>query len=330
MPYPHDFDTTWLVLLAVACASPVNEPAGVSASGTGGHDVAGTAGVATSGGAGEPATTTLGGQAASGGGSLGGGGTTGAGTGGGEAAAASGAVGLGGLGGAFTAPGRFQSVDLKGQCRQGTPEGAGETVVVEEGAAYDVTAYGSEIGHHCGQDQGRFVYTELAGDFDVRAQITEMNNFGALHFKQHSTPVKSGLMVRQGLQPGDLYIAIHAASPDEHYPDAFHFDMRREPGGWLGIEGTFFYGYLNNGHAIYQRQYPNIWVRLQRVGTTLRGFASQDGQTWVAPQGHAEYTVDWGSTLLVGLSSSSAPEGSFNAKSVTRFRQVSGFPAPLQ
>jgi len=65
---------------------------------------------------------------------------------------------------------------------------------------------------------------------------------------------------------------------------------------------------------------------LQRVGTTFKAFASQDGQTWVAAQGNAQYTADWAEPLLVGLSASSAPEGSFNAKSVTQFRQVSGFP----
>ncbi len=313
-----------LLALATACGADAAAPSSPSIAGGAAGQSAGPVVVSDTGGAngglggGAGTSTTTGGMAMAG-----------------AAVAAAGTAGsadsTGGTAGAGTVTPDsrlFTSVDFKGECRHGVPELDGETHVVVEGAGYDVVAYGSEMGHHCGQDQGRFLYVELTGDFDVWVQVAAMNNFGALHFKGHTTPVKSGLMVRQGLAPADPYIAIHAASPDPNYPDAFHFDMRREVGGWLGLEGTFSYGYLNSSQPIFLRQLPNIWVRLQRIGNLFKAYASQDGQSWLPPQGHAEYTADWGSSLYVGLSSASAPEGEFNAKSATEFRNLAGFPAP--
>ncbi len=217
----------------------------------------------------------------------------------------------------------LDSVDLRGDCDGGRPDTPGETLTVEDLRSYDLTAYGSQMGHSCGEDQGRFVHLQVEGDFDVSVQIPFMDNFGLLQGEQ-AHPVKAGLMVREGLEPPARYIAIWAVQPsDDYFPDAFHFDFRSQQGAYLGVNG-FDYGFLNQGDEIFQRQLPNIWVRLRREGPRVYGFASEDGQTWIAPS-LAWFDHDFGPTLYVGIAASSAANGGYDARSVTRFRNLSGF-----
>ncbi len=216
------------------------------------------------------------------------------------------------------------SLDLRGTCDGGTPDVPGETSTVEELHSYDVTAYGSQFGHNCGEDQGRFVYLQVEGDFDVAVQISFMDNFG-LAQDQPPHPVKAGLMMREALQPSARYIAIWAAQPSDDFPDAFQFDFRSEQGGYLGVSG-FEYGYLNQKDAIYARQLPNIWVRLRREGERVFAFASEDGQTWIAPS-RPSFDNDLGPTAYLGVAASSAEDGGYAARSVTAFRNLSGFDA---
>jgi hypothetical protein len=263
-----------------------------------------------------------------------------AGTGGGAAGGAgapanAGSAGSGGAGGGAGgaanvgsfSDGVFTHVDLKGHCLDhGVPTKDGKSVVVTPGEAYDVTAIGAEIGHHCGSDQGRFVYVELDGDFDVSAQLAHMSNGGAVtDGRGRPTPTKAGIMARVGLEPTALFIAMHAAEPIAEFPDAWSFDRRGEPNGNLAT-GGFDYGFINNGSALFKRQLPNIYVRLKRVGNTFYGFASVDGVNW-SPSSKASYTADYPSKLFVGLSQMSAPENERDSvESVTHFRMLRGFP----
>ncbi len=221
------------------------------------------------------------------------------------------------------------SVDLRGNCDGGSPDTPGATSTVEDLRSYDVTAYGSQIGHACGEDQGRFVYLQIEGDFDVAVQITSMDNFGLLQGQSSARPVKAGLMVREGLQPSARYLGIWAAQPTDNFPDAFQFDFRSLPGGHLGVAG-FDYAWLNMQDAIFDRQLPNIWVRLRRERERVYAFASEDGQTWIAPS-QPWFDNDFGPTVYVGIAASSAEDGGYAARSVTRFRNLSGFDtlAPL-
>ena len=85
----------------------------------------------------------------------------------------------------------------------------------------------------------------------------------------------------------------------------------------------FEYGWLNREDAISSRQLPNIWVRLRREGGKAYGFASQDGKSWTATS-RPFYDNDFAPKLYVGLAAASAPNGAYDAKSLTRFVNLSG------
>ena len=223
----------------------------------------------------------------------------------------------------------LQSVDHRGDCRHGVPAKDGETILLPKEKGLSLVAYGSEYGHHCGQDQGRFAYVPLAGDFDVAVQVSAITNDGEQHFKKHATPAKAGLMLRDGNGPADRYVAIWAVSNDalEHYPDAFHFDARLVRGAWLGSKpkGEFVYGYVNRKHGeLFVRNYPNVWVRLKRTGDRVAAFVSKDAQTWASPSTPA-FELPLPEVVYVGVALSSAPEGSFEARSTATFKNLSGF-----
>ncbi len=216
------------------------------------------------------------------------------------------------------------SLDLRGSCHGSIPSGEGQTDTLAVLQAYDLTAYGAEVGHHCGEDQGRFVYLEIAGDFDVAAQVTSMDNSGAPPGTL-GNPVKAGLMMREGLEPTARFVAIIAVQPKLDFPDCFVFDNRSKTGGALGT-GGFEYAWLNRNDAIFGRTLPNIWVRLIRVGRTLFAFASEDGNNWI-PTSRASFATDIGPKVYLGMVASSAEETGNNVRSVTSFRNLRGFDA---
>ncbi len=222
----------------------------------------------------------------------------------------------------------FQSTDLRGSCNGGIPIGEGSTEPVSK-YAYDMTAFGTECGHHCGEDQGRFAYVEATGDFDVAVQVTGMDNLDAPRGSL-GNPVKAGLMMRDALGPTARFVAILAVEPVVEFPDCFVFDYRSKPAGALGA-GDFEYAWLNRNDAIFSRAFPNIWVRLVRVGNNVSGFASEDGDHWIPPS-RSSYLTDFPTRVYLGIVASSAVEGGFNARSVTSFRNLRGFepPTPAQ
>jgi hypothetical protein len=242
------------------------------------------------------------------------------------------AAGMGGGGGQSGFAGAavldvFESMDFKGNCWGGIPPEDGTTTMLERGKAYDIRAIGTEMGHHCPEDQGRFVYLELSGDFDITAQITMMDNFGSKDIKGGDTPAKGGLMARVSLANDSPEVAIWAAMPDPDYPDAWHFDHRSKPGGAIHM-GNYAYGYINKSSPLWNRQLPNIYVRLKRTGKRFEGFGSTDGVNWTAPSGHAAYETDFPDDLYVGLSAMSSPEGSYSGVSEISFRNISGVSLP--
>jgi len=236
----------------------------------------------------------------------------------------------------------LSSLDFRGDCRyvRGAPSTPGETKVRDEGRTIELIAHGTEFGHHCGQDQGRFAFATVKGDFDVISQIEQVTNRGATQFySDHRTSAKAGIMAREGNSPGDRYVAIWAESNDGDGADAFQFDLRKVPGAWLGNqpkeckrphEGdeacNFVYGYVNRERPrpdLYKRQYPNVWLRLKREGKAFRAMISQDGKTW-NPTSTPSQVIDLSETLYVGMALSAAAEGQFNAQAEAVFKNVHG------
>ena len=108
--------------------------------------------------------------------------------------------------------------------------------------------------------------------------------------------------------------------------DAFHFDARLAHGAWLGSQpkGEFVYGYINRKHGdLFVRNYPDVWVRLKRTGDQVAAFVSKDGKIWASPSTPA-FELPLPEVVYVGVALSSAPEGSFEARSTATFKNLSG------
>jgi hypothetical protein len=237
------------------------------------------------------------------------------------------------------------SIDIRGNCSyvKGAPVTPGATTIDDDGRAIKLVAHGAEFGHHCGQDQGRFVFTPLTGDFDVIVQVHSVTNNHAKHFYDTAgTNAKAGIMAREGNGPGDRYVAIWAVSNDapQHYHDAFHFDYRKLSGAWLGNQPdgckdgahrcsqacAFVYGYINPSHPdplLFKRDYPDVWLRLIREGKKIFSMVSNDGKTWHSTS-RPYHETDFSDQLFVGVALSGAAEGAFDARGEAEFRNVEG------
>jgi hypothetical protein len=134
----------------------------------------------------------------------------------------------------------------------GNPSFASTTVVSSNGIL--VTAAGSGTGGV--KDQFNFQYEKVSGNFDVSICLAGLG--------LSDVWAEAGLMARASLSPGDAFVAA-LATPGMA---GCFFQDRAWSGATAASSGTF------------PVNYPNTWLRLQRVGPTFTGFASYDGQTW--------------------------------------------------
>lgn len=230
----------------------------------------------------------------------------------------------------------FTSIDHLGEwCEDIGVARPGSTVVVEAGKAYDISGYGSEYGFHCREDQGRFVYTEIAGDFDVHVQVAEIISAEEAVHKHGGHPVPAGavLMARMDKTVGSPFVGMYVMDTnDEKYPDSHYLAIRKIQDGSLfeGHGSAFDYGYINprTNPEYFDRKFPNVWLRLRREGNEFSGWTSKNGTDWVATS-QASFTMEMPHTILVGMAVSPAAEPEETVLSTVRFRNLSGFPDPI-
>src|SRR6185295_2219409 len=96
----------------------------------------------------------------------------------------------------------------------------------------------------------------VTGDFDLQARV--------LNVAPSDAWAKAGLMARTSLDAGSLFAAA-LASPSVA---GCFFESRSTTNGSTGTTGSF------------PVNYPNTWLRLQRVGSQFTGYGSFDGQNW--------------------------------------------------
>jgi hypothetical protein len=106
-----------------------------------------------------------------------------------------------------------------------------------------------------------YVYFQVTGDFDYRLDVQSVQNT--------HVSAKSGLMVRETLEPGSRY-AIWSATPQTGR-------NRMEFYGRVVTDGAS----ADINAAISPALYPNTWLRLQRVGSVFNAFYSSNGVNWV-------------------------------------------------
>ena len=126
--------------------------------------------------------------------------------------------------------------------------------VILSAGTYTLTGGGLDIGGT--SDQFFFTYQQLTGDFDMRVRVLNLNPSDAW--------AKAGLMARASLEAGSPSAAA-LASPSV---SGCFFESRSATNGTTSTTGSF------------PVNYPNTWLRLQRVGNQFTGYASFDGQNW--------------------------------------------------
>jgi hypothetical protein len=148
---------------------------------------------------------------------------------------------------------------------------------------YTVTASGSDIGDPA--DSFHFVYQPFAGDGEIIAQVTSLDNTDPL--------AKAGVMIRQSLAPDAAYIFLGIT-----------------PTGGMVLQDR-----LTSGGTTDTTTDPTFtgpyWVRLVRSGDTFTAYASADGITWV--QFGDPVTIDMGDNPFVGLAVTAHNNSAINA-----------------
>lgn len=134
----------------------------------------------------------------------------------------------------------------------GSPALAGSITPVAGG--YDMQGGGS--GAVGTGDQLQFGLQPKQGNFDVRVRLAQLVGADAW--------TEAGLMVRESQSP-TAKMAFVLATPS--------------------ISGALFKSRATDGTPMtqtgsYPVNYPDTWLRLQRVGNTFTGYASRDGQRW--------------------------------------------------
>ncbi len=121
--------------------------------------------------------------------------------------------------------------------------------------AFDVTGSGSDFGGTA--DQFTFGSQQKAGDFDVKVRVNTMG---------FSDPwAKAALMARETLNSNSVF----AASVATPLMVGSFFQSRATTGSASTTVGTF------------PANFPDMWLRLKRVGNVFTGYAGNDGQRWV-------------------------------------------------
>ncbi len=125
---------------------------------------------------------------------------------------------------------------------------------IPAGGGLDVRGGGRGMGGT--RDEFQFRHAPRTGDFDVRVRLGSLSRTDAW--------ASAGLMVRESLAAGSRFAAV-LATP--------------------GISGAFFES-RGGPEAVSVRSgscpvnYPEMWLRLRRVGNEVTGYAGRDGLRW--------------------------------------------------
>ena len=184
----------------------------------------------------------------------------------------------------------FVSIDIG---RQSPP---GLTVVTNGG--FDVSSATGDVWDLV--DNFRFVYQRVSGDFDLRTRIASLT--GVAYW------TKAGLMVREDLT--------------EFGANGFLIATRS--GGWgryfFTARLAAFYATYSYFAASFERvRYPDVWVRLVRVGDRVIPMHSTNGLAWTQI-GDLEI-AQLPAAAYVGLAVSNHPD-SGSTKATAQFRDV--------
>jgi hypothetical protein len=167
----------------------------------------------------------------------------------------------------------------------GNPAIAGTVKILKNG--FDITAGGADIWGV--KDEFNFVYIEKTGDFDI---VTRIESLSAPHLY-----TKAGIMAREELTAGCRHIYFQVFpnnNPRNKNNGGYEFQYRQQTNG----EMKAIYPASAAGTPEFPVNYPNTWVRLQRINNEFTGYYSTDGKSWKV---FTSYMLDLPSRLFLGL-----------------------------
>ncbi len=132
----------------------------------------------------------------------------------------------------------------------GSPALAGSAGYNSSTGVYTVIGEGADI--YGTYDQFHYVYQPTSGDGTMIARLTSESNT--------SSNAKAGIIWKQSTTAGSNYILIAQA-----------------PGGGVKVQYNF-----NGSVAGGTYNFPNVWMKLTRVGNTFTAYLSSDGVNWTS------------------------------------------------
>ena len=217
---------------------------------------------------------------------------------------------------------QFTSIDIGNPAPR-----AGTTTVVKAGRDYDVKGFGTMFGFHVGSDRGRFVYARLMGDFDISVQIDSLH-------PDNPSLSKAGLMVRKSLDSGSLFFGQEVSTNEYHYECDRYVSIFRliehgslepkfEPAVGNDTMGYTPWGYLPDDCSKEPRPFPNVWLRIKKVGRTYTGYRKENNGEWIKM---GERALDLGTGPFAGMYVAPNEHGLGPDNGATaKFRNLLGF-----
>lgn len=168
--------------------------------------------------------------------------------------------------------------------------------------SFDVKSASADI--WLSQDSFNFVHQERTGDFDVRVQMTRLD--------QVNPSTRGGLMVREDLNAGsrNFFVGTYAAGGDNHWVST----IRMEMDGATGLASGDSYVIRGSTFA-----YPNVWFRLMRAGNTFTAFYGTDGIDWTRISDQFTPEIPYPDTVSLGLATSSIDASTATTASYRNF-----------
>lgn len=170
----------------------------------------------------------------------------------------------------------------------------------------DMTAGGADIWGK--KDEFNYVYMQRTGDFDLVSRIESL--YGANLY------TKAGIMAREDLTADCRHIFFQVF-PDNNARNknngGYEFQYRLTKAG----EMIAIYPKSSVGMPEFPVDYPNTWIRLQRIKNEFTGYYSTDGSTW---KPYSTFTLDLPAKIYLGFAVTSHDTG-HNASA--KFRDIS-------
>jgi regulation of enolase protein 1 (concanavalin A-like superfamily) len=184
----------------------------------------------------------------------------------------------------------------------GNPAPAGSTTTLNDGVDYDISAGGTNVWDT--SDQFRFVYKQYTGDFDVKVQIIGVN-------EPASVNALVGLMARESLSANSANVYMRTYGQNG---GTFKLGVRSSTGG-----------NTTSNSGVGTGSYPNVWVRLARVGNTFTGYYSANGANWIVV---SSANVAMSANVFVGMAVASRSSSNLATAQFRSFGNTSGVVNP--